>query len=75
MKRALFYLVIIAAAVCGCRKDTFELAPPSAPIIYYLYPGEPATVEGPQLLDADWLILLEERDEYYDELVRLTGEN
>ena len=54
-------LAFIAACLCGCAHDG-QLSLPAAgwePTTYYLFPGEPAPVEGYQLPSADYLRLLD----------------
>ena len=69
-------IIIIAGALCNCQHNQPALpaADDFAPMVYYLHPGDPAPVEGPQLEARDFEILLAERERYIDELVRLTDE-
>ena len=59
---ALAALAVTAACLCGCAHD---VAPPPAgwlPTVYYLYPGEPAPVEGPQFTESDYERMQAQRD-------------
>ena len=67
MKRAfitaLAALAVTAACLCGCAHDG-PVLPPAAwePTVYYLYPGEPAPVEGPQFTESDYERMQAQRD-------------
>jgi len=54
---------VIAGSLCGCRHAPRPAGPGAAwtPDTYYLFPGEPAPVEGPQLPAAHYERVLDER--------------
>jgi len=71
---ALIALAVIAACLCGCAHD--ELAPPPAgwaPTVYYLFPGEPAPVEGPQFTESDYERMQAQRDALKKQLADLVA--
>jgi hypothetical protein len=51
-------LMLLTGILTGCTKLP-EAASSDGVTVYYLYPGEPAPVEGPQMRAADFERLLE----------------
>jgi len=73
---AVIALAVILTLACGCRPEPAAPAAvpvDEAPMIYYLFPGDIAPVEGPQLEAADFEKLLDRLDAAEAELARLKG--